>query len=440
MNKHTTLQTGNFIGIALLVSAFLFLWSTTQAHAMECSFERDLDVGMEGEDVLCLQEFLNKAGYTLTESGPGAPGAETKRFGALTREALAKWQEDNDVSPALGYLGPLTRTALEVLGGDSAQEDTESNTDATLPANLGSLGSLEGVLSSLSEGDRKQANELLELFDALGITKTGTTPSGDTATGDEDDEEEESTTDITIGTLMKDTVRMIREAEDAIDDEEVSDEKLIIARDNYNDAREDMLDAVYQYFSGDTEEAYEYAEDAYDNAKDAYEDAGGVTLESEVDDMIDDIEDDLDDAWDDMEDMEDDGEDVDDAIEYLSDAENLLEDAKEAYDDENYEEAEDLVDEVDDLIDDAYDAVVTEEEEDARDALDDADDAIDDARDEIRDALRDGDTVDDAEDYLDTAEDYYGDAKDALDDSDYDNAKDLAEKAEEYADRAIDRL
>lgn len=75
-------------------------------------FTRNLDVGMEGEDVKALQVFLNTHGYKLTNDGPGSPGNETTMFGGLTRAALARYQAAQSISPAVGYLGPITRAHL----------------------------------------------------------------------------------------------------------------------------------------------------------------------------------------------------------------------------------------------------------------------------------------------------------------------------------------
>ena len=69
--------------IAVSGAVFLLLsfMGVSYAHAeVTCTFDRDLDIGIEGDDVLCLQQFLNEAGYTLTENGAGAPGEETNRF------------------------------------------------------------------------------------------------------------------------------------------------------------------------------------------------------------------------------------------------------------------------------------------------------------------------------------------------------------------------
>lgn len=68
-----------------------------------------LFMGMNDEQVKYLQEYLNRNGYLLAESGPGSPGQETFYFGALTRDALINFQSDNHITPAIGHLGPITR-------------------------------------------------------------------------------------------------------------------------------------------------------------------------------------------------------------------------------------------------------------------------------------------------------------------------------------------
>lgn len=73
------------------------------------SFTKDLEINMVDEEVLELQKFLNENGYTVATEGPGSPGNETNIFGQLTQSALIQFQLDNNISPAIGYFGPITR-------------------------------------------------------------------------------------------------------------------------------------------------------------------------------------------------------------------------------------------------------------------------------------------------------------------------------------------
>src|SRR3989344_4396390 len=67
-----------------------------------CSFTQNLTVGSRGDDVKCLQTYLNvspQSGY----------------FGPLTQAAVAKWQAANGVSPAAGYFGSISRAKYNAL-------------------------------------------------------------------------------------------------------------------------------------------------------------------------------------------------------------------------------------------------------------------------------------------------------------------------------------
>ncbi len=57
------------------------------------AFTRTLRFGMTGEDVRALQKLMNCLGFTLADSGPGAPGAETNLFVSRTHAALVRFQE-----------------------------------------------------------------------------------------------------------------------------------------------------------------------------------------------------------------------------------------------------------------------------------------------------------------------------------------------------------
>ncbi len=69
------------------------------------NFNRDIYFGLEGEDVKQLQQYLINKGYQL-------PSGATGFFGHETRSALKQFQIDNNIEPAIGYFGPVTREAV----------------------------------------------------------------------------------------------------------------------------------------------------------------------------------------------------------------------------------------------------------------------------------------------------------------------------------------
>lgn len=90
--------------------------SSASSSALASNAVRDLETGMEGEDVRALQALLNANGHPLASAGVGSAGSETMFFGALTRSALAAFQSANGVLPSIGYFGPLTRAKMTALG------------------------------------------------------------------------------------------------------------------------------------------------------------------------------------------------------------------------------------------------------------------------------------------------------------------------------------
>jgi hypothetical protein len=75
-------------------------------------FLRTLTLGSTGADVKALQQFLNMKGFRVSPAGPGSPGLETMTFGPATKAALIRFQAANNVVPASGLFGPLTKAKV----------------------------------------------------------------------------------------------------------------------------------------------------------------------------------------------------------------------------------------------------------------------------------------------------------------------------------------
>lgn len=101
--------------IAQLQTQLSTIAGGSSASSTSCNFTRNLTVGVTGEDVRCLQKYLNGAGYKVANSGAGSLGAESTYFGSLTQAAVAKWQAGNSVSPAAGYFGAISRAKYATL-------------------------------------------------------------------------------------------------------------------------------------------------------------------------------------------------------------------------------------------------------------------------------------------------------------------------------------
>ena len=69
-------------------------------------FAKDLTVGAKGADVIALQNMLGVS-------------PATGYFGSITKSALIKFQLEKGITPAVGYFGPKTRAVVNVkIGGD----------------------------------------------------------------------------------------------------------------------------------------------------------------------------------------------------------------------------------------------------------------------------------------------------------------------------------
>lgn len=115
---YSTKSTTVLLLAAIIISSFLLAPLITRAatNIPLCEITRGLRVGSSGEDVRCLQRYLNYAGYTIASSGAGSPGSESTYFGALTAAAVTRWQNDNatyvllpvGLTTGTGYFGTLS--------------------------------------------------------------------------------------------------------------------------------------------------------------------------------------------------------------------------------------------------------------------------------------------------------------------------------------------
>jgi uncharacterized repeat protein (TIGR02059 family)/uncharacterized delta-60 repeat protein len=85
----------------------------TPNNTTPVSFTRNLQLNSRGEDVRNLQRFLNQNGFSVSASGAGSPGRETNLFGPATRRALIRYQQANNIRPAIGFFGPVTRAMIK---------------------------------------------------------------------------------------------------------------------------------------------------------------------------------------------------------------------------------------------------------------------------------------------------------------------------------------
>lgn len=92
--------------------------SATTGGSTGYSFNANLTVGSKGADVTNLQKVLNMSADTqVASSGAGSPGSETSTFGQLTKAAVVKFQTKNGITPAAGFVGPVTRAKLNSMSG-----------------------------------------------------------------------------------------------------------------------------------------------------------------------------------------------------------------------------------------------------------------------------------------------------------------------------------
>lgn len=301
----------SFFVFILLITFFSF--SNREAHAanVQCNFTKDLEIGSIGEDVRCLQKYLNAEGFKIAESGVGSPGQETDTFGSLTKEAVMRWQAAHNFSLKTGTFGPMSRSKyLEKIADGLTQQ-----------------------LSSLSGGNSTAVNNTVAPVVTVNTV---------------------STAEKNAVKAIENAFEVLNDAEDAADDIDDSNEEEN-AREDISDAKDDLIEAFRAFLAKDFEKAKTKAEDVSDSLGDIIEDVFGDKDDAE--EAIDDAEKAINDAEDEINEADDDGDSVHDANDRLDDARDKLDDARDAFDDKDYNKAESLANQAEDMADESVDLI-----------------------------------------------------------------------------------
>lgn len=416
MNRYTTIGFGAKEALlsAVIIGSFFFLTNSVQA-ATACTFTRDLQMGVVGEDVRCLQQYLNANGFVITTTGGGAPGKETTEFKTLTEAALIKWQQANKLSPASGYFGPRSQAVYKSLVSDVA---------VTKPV----------ATSTLSSGVDISQDALLKKVEELKAHLSGTVTTPNTTNTTKATPSKSGATK-----QLKEVTKSLRDAEGEVADNDDADD-YEDALDSLADARDDFYTAILAYLAGDDSEAEDALDDVENSIEDALDAVGASSEANDAEDLINDVDDAIDNAEDKIDQADEDGEATSKAEDLLDEAKDVLDEAKTALDDEDYGDALDLAEEADVLVKDAVKAIGKKKGNDVEGDLDDARSDLDDVQDDVDAALKKNKDVGDAEDFLAKANSKLKKAQKALDDDDEDQAADLIDDANNFIDDAKNEL
>ncbi len=93
--------------LAALTAQIAAMGGSTASVSSAPSITKSLTIGSKGDEVTALQKYLEDEGLLVMPAG-----VDYGYFGALTKKSVIAWQKANDVSPASGYFGPLSRAKL----------------------------------------------------------------------------------------------------------------------------------------------------------------------------------------------------------------------------------------------------------------------------------------------------------------------------------------
>ncbi len=115
-------------------------------------FTIDLQTGRSGADVTRLQQFLINRGHTI-------PAGATGFFGEQTRQALASYQRSENINPAVGFFGPMTRASINARCATPPTTPTTPGSSTTTPTTPALRGEASFRDFSLRDGDDTNLEE-----------------------------------------------------------------------------------------------------------------------------------------------------------------------------------------------------------------------------------------------------------------------------------------
>ncbi len=141
--------------LAMIAQLQAQIAGTTPTTGAGMMFTSDLTIGSTGAEVTALQQWLVSKGYLVMPAG-----VAYGYFGPLTQSALAKYQAEAGISPAVGYFGPITRAKVNAMAGTTptvpGTTPTTPGAGITTPGVEGTLAvtsSSAGIASTVYEGD-----------------------------------------------------------------------------------------------------------------------------------------------------------------------------------------------------------------------------------------------------------------------------------------------
>lgn len=140
------------------ISSFPCWNNNTSENTNSSDLSISLTFGMVHPEVLKLQQILNKVGVLIASEGPGSPGQETEKFGFLTRDAVRRFQcqenivcSGDEYTTSYGVVGSRTRTALlnKVASGEGT--DSNSNEQERIKALQAKIEELKKIILDLQK-------------------------------------------------------------------------------------------------------------------------------------------------------------------------------------------------------------------------------------------------------------------------------------------------